>query len=223
MYLKITNKVLKIRWRYFLSCFSLVSYIYQIYNVPLSCEIVGFLQRQLVCPKDMAIWQFSADQSACHRTLELTNKLLWENMTGVAHFAVKAFRIQKQNCLPQPGLQNYKCWLLCMLISWRAGCGLNVGGLRKNGRDDKSSPYKLCCHLSHLMVFAFVYPKVSASSTRILYVATLLNHPTVFHFLFLCQYLRGDLSGFLILSDLCRFWNPILKKLLSPELRKVGV
>lgn len=163
MYLKITNKVLKIRWRYFLSCFSLVSYIYQIYNVPLSCEIVGFLQRQLVCPKDMAIWQFSADQSACHRTLELTNKLLWENMTGVAHFAVKAFRIQKQNCLPQPGWQNYKCWLLCMLISWRAGCGLNVGGLRKNGRDDKSSPYKLCCHLSHLMVFAFVYPKVSVT------------------------------------------------------------
>jgi len=168
--------------------------------------------------EQVSIWQFWADQSACHRTLGLTNKLLWENMTVVAHFAVKAF--WTQNCLPHP-MSMTELQMLATLYANILG-RIRIEGRRKKIKgDDKSSPYKLCCHLSHLMVFAFVYTKVSASSTRIPY--TFINPQTVFYFLFLCQYLRGDLSGFLILSDLCRFSNPILRRSFSVENCQVGV
>lgn len=57
-----------------------------------------------------------------------------------------------------------------------------------------------------------ILQSVRASSARILPRLPTLSHQAILYFLSLCKYLRGILSGFFILSDLCRFSNPILTK-----------
>lgn len=146
-------------------------------------------------------------------------------MTNSAHFIFLFFLLLALPLPPAACPLPYKCWPLCMLISLgRVQEARRGKAKRKKGDTASASLNKLCCHLSHLMVFAFVYQQsvsiIITHSAPLPSPFSLYFIPTICQlhsiasssfwsaldsYIFLYKYLRGILSGFFILSDLCRF------------------